>query len=66
MEEGKVKWFSMTKGYGFIQRAAGEDVFVHFKSIAGEGFRTLEQGDRVQFEIETGPKGLLAKNVCKL
>ncbi|HET7153400.1 MAG TPA: cold-shock protein [Candidatus Kapabacteria bacterium] len=66
MEEGTVKWFNTTKGFGFIQRASGEDVFVHFKSIVGEGFRQLNEGDRVQFEVETGPKGLLAKNVCKI
>jgi CspA family cold shock protein len=66
MEEGTVKWFNATKGFGFIQRSSGEDVFVHFKSIVGEGFRTLEEGDRVQFEVENGPKGLLATNVCKV
>lgn len=65
MEEGVVKWFNATKGYGFIQRDNGEDVFVHFKSIAGDGFKTLNQGDRVQFEVQTGPKGLLAINVQK-
>jgi len=66
MEEGTVKWFNATKGFGFIQRTSGEDVFVHFKSIVGEGFKALEQGDRVQFEVENGPKGLLATNVCKI
>ena len=66
MEEGTVKWFNATKGFGFIQRASGEDVFVHFKSIVGEGFRALNQGDKVQFEVENGPKGLLAVNVCKI
>jgi len=66
MEEGTVKWFNTTKGFGFIQRTSGEDVFVHFKSIVGEGFRTLEEGDRVQFEVQSGPKGLLATNVCKV
>ncbi len=65
MEEGVVKWFNATKGYGFIQRENGEDVFVHFKAIAGDGFKTLNQGDRVQFEVQTGPKGLLAINVQK-
>lgn len=66
MEEGVVKWFNTTKGFGFIQRQNGEDVFVHFKSISGEGFKTLAEGDRVQFEVQTGPKGLLAVNVQKI
>lgn len=66
MEEGVVKWFNTTKGFGFIQRQSGEDVFVHFKAISGDGFKTLVEGDRVQFEVQTGPKGLLAVNVQKL
>ena len=66
MEEGIVKWFEPSKGYGFIQRKNGEDVFVHYKSIAAEGYRTLSKGDRVQFEIENGPEGKTAVNVCKL
>ncbi len=66
MEEGTVKWFNASKGYGFIQRAQGEDVFVHFRTIVGDGFKTLNQGDKVQFEVEEGPKGLQAKNVKKI
>ncbi|HEX9653925.1 MAG TPA: cold-shock protein [bacterium] len=66
METGTVKWFNGAKGYGFITREAGEDVFVHFKSIVGEGFKSLEEGDRVQFEVERGPKGLQATNVQKV
>jgi cold shock protein len=66
MEEGTVKWFNAAKGYGFIQREQGEDVFVHYRSILGDGFKTLNQGDKVQFEVEQGPKGLQAKNVKKV
>jgi CspA family cold shock protein len=66
MEKGKVKWFNEAKGYGFIKRETGEDVFVHFKSIIGEGFRTLKEGEEVQFDVEQGPKGLQAKNVTRL
>lgn len=66
METGTVKWFNDAKGYGFIVREQGEDVFVHFKAIAGDGYRTLEEGDRVQFEVEQGPKGLQATNVTKI
>ena len=62
-EQGKVKWFNAAKGYGFIQRESGEDVFVHFSSIVGNGYRTLEEGARVSFEVKTGPKGLQAANV---
>jgi len=63
---GTVKWFSRAKGYGFIQREGGEDVFVHFSAIQGEGFRNLEEGDQVEFSIENGPKGPQAVNVVKL
>jgi cold shock protein len=63
MEKGTVKWFNAAKGFGFITREGGEDVFVHFKSITGDGFKSLNEGDKVQFEVETGPKGLLATNV---
>ena len=63
---GKVKWFSNTKGYGFIEQEGGEDVFVHFSSIQGEGFKTLEEGQSVQFEITKGQKGPQAANVVKL
>ncbi len=66
MEEGTVKWFNASKGYGFIQREAGEDVFVHYKSLMMEGYKTLNQGDRVQFDVEEGPKGLQATNVKKI
>jgi len=63
METGTVKWFNNSKGYGFISREEGEDVFVHFKAIEGEGYKALEEGDKVQFEIEQGPKGLQATKV---
>jgi len=63
---GTVKWFSDPKGYGFIQREDGPDVFVHFSSILGEGFKTLQQGEPVQFEVSQGPKGLQARNVSRV
>ncbi len=66
MEQGTVKWFNGAKGYGFISRENGEDVFVHFKAIVGDGYRTLNQGDKVQFDVEKGPKGLQASNVQKV
>lgn len=66
METGTVKWFNSAKGYGFITREEGEDIFVHFKAIVGDGFKSLEEGDRVQFEVERGPKGLQATQVQKL
>ena len=65
-ETGTVKWFSNAKGYGFISRDMGEDVFVHHTSIQGEGFRTLDEGQRVEFNVEQGPKGLQATNVIPL
>lgn len=65
MEQGTVKWFNNAKGFGFINRSSGEDVFVHFKSIVGEGYKTLNEGDAVQFEVQEGPKGLQAVNVSK-
>jgi CspA family cold shock protein len=66
MEKGTVKWFNRTKGFGFIERPDGDDVFVHYKAIAGEGFKSLDEGDEVEFDIEEGPKGLQAANVRKV
>jgi len=66
METGTVKWFNGSKGYGFITREEGADVFVHYNAIEGEGYKTLDEGDRVQFEIGEGPKGLQAINVTKI
>ena len=63
MEKGKVKWFNAEKGYGFIEREGGSDVFVHFSAINSTGFRTLNEGDVVEFEVEDGPKGPSATNV---
>jgi CspA family cold shock protein len=63
---GTVKWFNGSKGYGFISREDGEDVFVHYSAIQTEGFRTLEEGQQVEFTVERGPKGLQAANVTKL
>ena len=60
---GTVKWFNGGKGYGFIAREGGEDVFVHFSAIQGDGYRNLEEGQQVEFSIEKGPKGLQASNV---
>jgi cold shock protein len=65
-EEGTVKWYNDDKGYGFIVREKGGDVFVHHASINAEGFKTLNEGDRVSFEVVEGPKGLQAKNVTKV
>jgi len=63
MEKGTVKWFNEKKGFGFINSESGTDVFVHYSNIATDGFRTLQENDSVQFEIEDGPKGPIAKNV---
>jgi cold shock protein len=65
MEKGTVKWFNGAKGYGFISRENGEDVFVHFKEIAGDGYKNLTEGDKVGFEVTRGPKGLQATGVTK-
>ena len=64
-EQGTVKWFNAAKGYGFLQRESGDDVFVHFSAIQGEGYRSLEECARVSFEVKKGPKGLQADNVEK-
>ncbi len=64
--EGKVKWFNETKGYGFIQKDDGQDVFVHYTSIQGDGFRTLTEGQRVSFDVVEGERGPKATNVVKL
>jgi CspA family cold shock protein len=66
MEKGTVKWFNGAKGFGFISRETGEDVFVHFRSIQGEGYKNLNEGDKVEFDVERGPKGLQATNVTKV
>jgi CspA family cold shock protein len=63
MEKGTVKWFNAAKGFGFISRAGGEDVFVHFNAISASGYKSLNEGDKVEFDVQTGPKGLQAANV---
>ncbi len=65
MARGKVKWFNDTKGFGFIQQESGEDVFVHYTAIGGDGFKTLKEGQEVEFEVTQGPKGPQAANVVK-
>jgi cold shock protein len=65
MAAGRIKWFSDSKGYGFIEQESGEDIFVHYSAIQGEGFKTLGEGDEVEFEATDGPKGLQAANVTK-
>ena len=66
MAEGTVKWFNDSKGFGFIQREDGPDVFVHHSAIVGEGFKSLQEGGRVEFEVTQGPKGPQAENVKPL
>ena len=63
MEQGTVKWFNDAKGFGFISRQSGEDVFVHFSAIRSNGFRSLQEGQSVHFDVTKGPKGLQAENV---
>ncbi len=65
-EQGTVKWFNNAKGYGFISREGGADVFVHHTAILADGFRSLNEGDRVSFEVVDGPKGLQARNVTRV
>ena len=65
-EQGTVKWFNASKGYGFIQRQSGEDVFVHFSAIQMDGYKSLNEGQAVEFEVRKGPKGLQAENVTGL
>jgi CspA family cold shock protein len=65
-EQGTVKWFNASKGFGFIQRQSGEDVFVHFSAIQSDGYKSLTDGQAVEFEVTTGPKGLQASNVSAL
>lgn len=64
--QGKVKWFNPGKGYGFIESDDGTDVFVHYSAITGEGFKTLDEGQKVEFEVVTGKRGLQADNVQKV
>ena len=66
MARGKVKWFNDTKGFGFIQQESGEDVFVHYTAIQGDGFKSLKEGQEVEFEVTSGPKGPQASNVTKV
>lgn len=66
MTQGTVKWFNDSKGFGFIEREDGDDVFVHHTAIQGEGFKSLSEGDQVEFEVVEGPKGFQAANVSKL
>jgi len=65
-EQGTVKWFNDAKGFGFIQRQSGEDVFVHFSAIQGDGFKSLAEGQAVEFEVTKGQKGLQASDVTKV
>ncbi len=65
-EQGTVKWFNNEKGYGFISRNSGDDVFVHHSAIQGDGFKSLNENDSIEFDVTQGPKGLQAQNVVKL
>jgi len=66
MQQGKVKWFNAEKGFGFIETEVGHDVFVHFSAIVGDGYKTLDEGQRVEFEVVQGTRGPQAANVVKL
>jgi CspA family cold shock protein len=66
MANGTVKWFNDSKGFGFLEQENGEDVFCHFSAIAGDGFKSLAEGDRVTFDVVKGPKGLQAANVTRI
>ena len=66
MAQGTVKWFNDSKGFGFLEQEGGDDVFVHFSAITGEGFKSLAEGDRVTFDVVKGPKGLQAANVTRI
>jgi len=66
MAKGKVKWFNDSKGFGFLEQESGDDVFCHFSAITGDGFKSLQEGDAVEFEVIKGPKGLQAANVRKI